>query len=57
MQKWPVFHVISKHSLNINFFCVFFMNINAFEKNISKLPFFKQFHYLPNDLKIDWNAQ
>ena len=57
MQKWPVFHVISKHSLNINFFCVFFMNINAFEKNISKLPFFKRFHYLPNDLKIDWNAQ
>ena len=26
MQKWPVFHLISKHSLNINFLCIFFMN-------------------------------
>ena len=25
-QKWPVFHLIFKHSLNINFFCIFFMN-------------------------------
>ena len=26
MQKWAVFHLISKHSLNINFLCIFFMN-------------------------------
>ena len=26
MQKWTVFHLISKHSLNINFLCIFFMN-------------------------------
>ena len=26
MQKWTVFHVISKYSLNINFLCIFFMN-------------------------------
>ena len=23
--KWPVFHLISKHLLNINFFHIFFM--------------------------------
>ena len=26
MQKWAVFHPISKHSLNINFLWIFFMN-------------------------------
>ena len=26
MQKWAVFHLISKHSLNINFLSIFFMN-------------------------------
>ena len=26
MQKWPVFHLISNHSLNINALCVFAMN-------------------------------
>ena len=26
MQKWAVFHLISRHSLNINFLCIFFMN-------------------------------
>ena len=26
MQKWAVFHLISKHSLNINFLCIFLMN-------------------------------
>ena len=25
MQKWAVFHLISKHSLNINFLCIFFL--------------------------------
>ena len=25
MQKWAVFFLISKHSLNINFLCIFFM--------------------------------
>ena len=24
MQKWVVFHLISKHSLNIYFLCIFF---------------------------------
>ena len=27
MQKWAVFHLISKHSLNINFLWIFFMNL------------------------------
>ena len=26
MQKWAVFYLISKHSLNSNFLCIFFMN-------------------------------
>ena len=26
MQKWAVFQMISKHSSNINFLCIFFMN-------------------------------
>ena len=26
MQKWPVFHLISKRSLKIYFFCIFFIN-------------------------------
>ena len=26
MQKWAVLHLISKHSLNINFLCIFFVN-------------------------------
>ena len=26
MQKWAVFHLISKHSFNFNFPCIFFMN-------------------------------
>ena len=30
MQKWAVFHLISKHSLNINFLCIFYMNYNYF---------------------------
>ena len=36
MQKWAGFSLISKHSLNINFLCIFFMNysINEFEKVI-----------------------
>ena len=29
MQKWAVFHLISKHSLNINFLCIFFMNYES----------------------------
>ena len=32
-KKWAVFHLISKHSLNINFLCIFFMNYDEFEKN------------------------
>ena len=36
MQKWPVFRLISKHSLNINFFCIFLWIINEFENTQSK---------------------
>ena len=28
-KKWAVFHLISKHSLNINFLCIFFMNYES----------------------------
>ena len=31
-KKWAVFHLISKHSLNINFLFIFFWIINDFEK-------------------------
>ena len=32
--KWPVFHLISKHSLNINFFCTFSLWIvSGYENN------------------------
>ena len=55
--KMTSFYLISKHSLNINSFCVFFMKYYKFEKNISRLPCFKQFHHLANDLRIAWNAQ
>ena len=35
--KWAVFHLISKHSLNINFLCISSWNIDDFEKHLSRI--------------------
>ena len=47
MQKWAVFHLISKHSLNINFLCIFFMNCYEFEKQVKNWT-------MTNTLPIYW---
>ena len=47
MQKWAVFHLISKHSLNINFLSIFFMNCYEFEKQVKNWT-------MTNTLPIYW---
>jgi len=41
--KWAVFHLISKHSLNFNFPCIFFMNnkmsLKILTLKLSKMPY------------------
>ena len=40
MQKWAVFHLISKHSLNINFLCIIFLNYSWVWEGVLKHYFF-----------------
>ena len=38
-QKWPVFHLISKHSLYIKFFSIFFNELLMSLRSTVELPF------------------
>ena len=53
MQKGVVFHLISKHSLNFNFLCIFFMN-RPFYQYSSHIEFirFKEYHGMPSGYSL-----
>ena len=58
MQEGVVFHLISKHSLNFNFLCIFFMN-RPFYQYGSHIEFirFKEYHGMPSGYSLSIYAR